>query len=320
VHLVWEDERDGNFEIYYKSIGTGEGSPETRITETRAESIFPCITGQSDTVYVLWQETVAKTPQLMYLRMVGGKEIVRKQITQSITGAYSPVVTLGPDKALHIVFHQGAGNATSVHYGKIVGDSLVARTEICAKHLGAFRPDIACDANGRMLVVWYEGAEVKSRLWDGTAWQEELLVASTAQTAWRLSVSNMSPGRWVAAWFDQGTKTTDVLAAFFDGTSWQAKTRLNTGQIGFYPTTACFGPDKVIVAWEDQDKHADSVEYLLMMRCHDGKTWGAPSEIARGPSMSRYASLAPAGQTIHAIWFSPLMGNSEIFHATLVSK
>lgn len=320
VHLIWEDDRDGNFEIYYQSLSSKGNSPQTRITKSQGESSFPCITGDRDTVYVLWQETVSNTPQLFYLRMVAGKEVIRKQITQSAMGAWSPATALGADKALHLVYHVGAGNVTTIHYGKIVGDSLVAKAEICNKHLGAFRPDIACDATGRMLVVWYEGPDVKSRLWDGSAWQEELLVAANSQRAWRLSVSNMSPGRWVAAWFDQGPKTTDVWVAFFDGKTWHDKSRLNTGQIGFYPTAACFGPDKVIVAWEDQDKQGESVDYLLMMRCFDGKTWGVPAEIARGSNMSRYASLAPAGDTIHAIWFSPFMGNYEIFHATLVGR
>lgn len=320
AHLVWEDERDGNLEIYYQSLASQGNSPQTRITNSQPESSFPCIAGDGDTVHILWQETVSKTPQLYYLRMVGGKEVVRKQITQAAAGAYCPVAALGPDKALHVVYHQGAGNVTTVQYLKIVGDSLAAKAEICTKHLGAFRPDIACDAAGRMLVVWYEGTDVKSRLWDGAAWQEELLLATTAQRPWRLSVSNMSPGKWVAAWFDPGAKGTDVCAAFFDGKTWHEKTRVNTGQIGFYPTTACFAPNKVLVVWEDQDKQGQNVDYLLMMRCFDGKTWGVPGEIARGRSMSRYASLAPAGDKIHAVWFSPLTGNYEIFHATLAGK
>lgn len=320
VHLVWEDDRDGNLEIYYTSVTSQGRSPETRITKSQEESSFPCIAGEGDNVYILWQETVSKTPQLCYLRMAAGKEAVRKQITQTAMGAYCPVAAVGSDGALHIAYHRGAGNATSIHYGKIVADSLVGRFEICTKHLSAFRPDIACDVAGRLLIVWYEGLDVKSRLYDGAAWQEETLVATNLNRSWRLSASNISPGRWVAAWFDQGSNVNDVWAMFFDGKRWYDKVRLNPGQMGFYPTTACYGPNKAIVAWESQDKHRDSTDYLLMMRCFDGKTWGAPAEIARGPGMSRYASLAPAGDMIHAIWFSSLMGNYEIFYTKLVSR
>ena len=320
VHLVWEDDRDGNLEIYYASL-TGQGiSPETRITKSQDESNLPCIVGESDNVYILWQETISKTPQLFYLRMVAGKEVVRKQITRTAMGASCPVAAVGPDKAVHIAYHQGVGNMTTIHYGKIVGDSLVAKTEICTKHLGAFRPDIACDAAGRLLMVWYEGLDVKSRLWDGGAWQEELPVATNSNRSWRLSVSNISPGQWVAAWFDQGSRAMDVWAMFFDGKTWHDKSRVNTGQIGFYPTTVCFGPDKAMVVWEDQDKRGENVDYLLMMRCFDGKSWGVPAEISRGPAMSRYASLAATAGAVHAVWFSPLGGNREIFHTVLRKK
>jgi hypothetical protein len=36
--------------------------------------------------------------------------------------------------------------------------------------------------------------------------------------------------------------------------------------------------------------------------------------------MSRYASLAASAGAVHAVWFSPLGGNREIFHTVLRKK
>jgi hypothetical protein len=225
-------------------------------------------------------------------------------------------VTVGPDRALHIAWHQGTGKITSVHYGKIVGDSLVAKTDLCTKHPSAFRPDIACDPTGRILVAWFEGVEVKSRLWDGSVWQDEMLVATNNNQGWRLSVANLAEGQWALTWFDQAAATTDVWASFFDGKAWHDRTRVNTGQTGFYPSCASIGPGRLMVAWEDQRKPTDggdAMDYLLLMRCYDGRAWGQPTEIAGGRAMSRYASLAAAGDLVHAVWFSVASGDKEIY-------
>jgi hypothetical protein len=318
AHMVWEDYRDGNFQIYYASIIGDSVSPEVRLTRLAENSNFPCVACYGENVYILWQETIIKTPetcQICYVRIAGGKEEARSQITTAALGANCPASAVGPDGALHVAWHQGVGNLTTIHYGKIVGDSVVARAGIATQHPGASRPDIACDSAGRILIVWFEGTQIKSRLWNGTAWQPELVVADNKSKAWRMSLCNLSENSWALAWFDQASKTTDVWASFFDGTAWHDETRVNTGQTGFYPATAHIGEGTLIVTWEDQDKAKG--EYMLMMRCFDGGGWGQPSEITRGRAMSRYASLAPAGDSLHLIWFGSASGNNQIFHGLL---
>jgi hypothetical protein len=318
VHLVWTDDRDGNVEIYYTTIVKGKVSPETRLTSTPGESSFPCIASSGDSVYILWQETVENTTQIWYAHFVRGKQVARKQITTSLLGAACPVCAVGPDNALHVAWHDGTGSLTGIYYGKIVGDDLVAKVEICTKHPGAFRPDIAVDPEGRVLLAWFEGLDIKSKLWDGNTWGPETLVVTNKNRGWRLSLADLGPQRWALAWFDQTSTSTDVLAKFYDGTKWHDQVRVNTGQTGFYPATASLGGGRLLVAWEDQDKPKS--QYLLLMRCFDGRTWGEPTEIARHRAMSRYCSLAPAGTAVHAIWFSPEPGNDEIFYGLLRRK
>ena len=320
AHMVWVDDKDGNPEIYYASIAGEVVSPVVRITRSDSVSSFPCIASEGSNVYILWRESLRTSRQIFYVRLVGGQEVARKQITNAALGAGCPVASVGPDKALHIAWHQGAPNMTAVYYGKIVGDSLVTKTGLCTSHPAAFRPDIACDSKGKVLAVWYEGLDIKSRLWDGTAWQPETLVKTNHNRSWRLSLANISEGKWGLAWFDQAPMTSDVQAMFYDGKAWSGETRVNTGQIGFYPAAAGLGGGGLLVAWEDQDKKQDSVDYLLMMRCYDGLKWGEPIEIARGSAMSRYCSLAPAGSVVHAVWFSPAPGNDEIFYGLLRRK
>jgi len=315
AHMVWTDDRDGNVEIYYATLSGDKVTSEVRLTDTPGESSFPCIALQGDNVYILWQETAGRTSQIYLVHLLNGKEQARKKLTSSLLGASCPVSAVGPDGTLHIAWHDGTGSMTAVFYGKIVGDSLVNQTEICAKHPGAFRPDIAVGHAGEVLVAWYEGLEIKSKLWDGKAWGDEVLAATNDNREWRLSLTAMSGGKWALAWYNQALTGTDVLAKFYDGKTWYGQVRLNTGQNGFYAAVTGLDGGGLLATWEDQD--LANGKYLLAMSCYDGRAWSKPAEVIRDGAMSRYSSLAPAGDTVHVLWFSSKPGNDEIFHGLL---
>jgi hypothetical protein len=59
VHMVWEDKRTGNFEIYYAALAA-DSVKEVRITRSRGESTYPCVACDSSDVYILWQEKAGK--------------------------------------------------------------------------------------------------------------------------------------------------------------------------------------------------------------------------------------------------------------------
>ena len=320
AHMVWTDDRHGpsNIEIYYAAVADGSVSREVRLTNSLAESSFPCIAGRGEDIYVLWQEKIGSIFQICYVHLRDGRELARREVTSSILDAGCPVAAVALDGSLHIAWHEGPMNMTAIYYGRMVSDSLVVRTEICTKHPTAFRSDIAVNASGHVLLAWYEGLDIKSRLWDGRAWGDETLVATNDNREWRLSLAAAAGGKWALAWYNQAATGTDVLAALYDGKTWYGRTRVNTSQNGFYPAIACFDGDKLVVTWEDKDK-ADG-KYLLLMSCYDGRSWSEPADIMRDTTMSRYSSLAPVKDAVHVVWFGPKTGNDEIFHGLLRRK
>lgn len=58
IYIAWNDNRDGNFEIYYR-YSTDEGlswSPETRLTYTNDHSFAPSLAVSGTYIYVAWME------------------------------------------------------------------------------------------------------------------------------------------------------------------------------------------------------------------------------------------------------------------------
>lgn len=58
MHVVWDDERDANGEIYYiRSIDGGlNWGDETRLTNDSDDSWMRCITVSGSTVHVVWSD------------------------------------------------------------------------------------------------------------------------------------------------------------------------------------------------------------------------------------------------------------------------
>ena len=70
VHIVWEEYRDGNREIYYKR-STDEGitwSIDTRLTNNSSPSAQPCIASYSSNVHVVWRDDRMGNMEVFYKR------------------------------------------------------------------------------------------------------------------------------------------------------------------------------------------------------------------------------------------------------------
>ena len=58
VHVVWTDDRDRNFEVYYKCKEGGLWSPDTRLTFDNAHSARPVIVaGDYGLLHLVWNDS-----------------------------------------------------------------------------------------------------------------------------------------------------------------------------------------------------------------------------------------------------------------------
>jgi hypothetical protein len=321
--MVWEDERHGNLEVYYASVRADSVLREIRVTNTRAESSYPCIACHGDDVFVLWQEMVEDDFEIYYVRLRNGTEMARKQLTETELESACPGVTVGPGGELHLTWHEGPFKWTGVLYGKVVGDSLVEQCGVCIDTPAAFRPDIACDAEGRVLIAWYHDPpvgdipEVRSRFWDGDEWGEIETVSKLESRPWRLSVAHSGGDRWAVAWFDRISQEHFVYTSTYDGSVWSAPAVLNTAKAAYYPSVIATGAGDLAVAWETRDNQQDF--YAIRLRHFDGKSWSDGLQIYRHKMAGRYISMASEGNRLHAVYFSSMEGNDEIYYVLMRS-
>ena len=89
IHIVWYDNRDGNYEIYYKRSTDGgtNWEPDTRLTNDPAESSYPSMTVSGSVIHVVWNDTRDGNSEIYYKRNPTGN-IGIKNISSEIPKEY----------------------------------------------------------------------------------------------------------------------------------------------------------------------------------------------------------------------------------------
>jgi YD repeat-containing protein len=68
IHVAWQDNRDGNWEIYYRKLTTSGVflCNDTRLTNTVGESVLPTISSGNGTIFAAWSENEAGIYKIYY--------------------------------------------------------------------------------------------------------------------------------------------------------------------------------------------------------------------------------------------------------------
>ena len=91
VHVVWDDNRDGNMEIYYKrstDAGLTWGA-DTRLTNDAASSRFPSVAVSGSVVHVVWTDERDGNYEIYYKRDPSGNPTEIQNISAEIPSKYS---------------------------------------------------------------------------------------------------------------------------------------------------------------------------------------------------------------------------------------
>ncbi|MFC2093100.1 T9SS type A sorting domain-containing protein [Bacteroidota bacterium] len=91
VHVVWEDYRDGNWEIYYKRSTDGGVSwgTDTRLTNNSAVSQYPSVAVSGSVVHVVWEDFRDENPEIYYKRNPTGNPIGINTISTEVPTLFS---------------------------------------------------------------------------------------------------------------------------------------------------------------------------------------------------------------------------------------
>ncbi|MBL0108722.1 MAG: T9SS type A sorting domain-containing protein [Ignavibacteria bacterium] len=158
AHVVWEDNREGNWEIYYKgSIDEGVNwDPDTRLTNNTANSWYPSVSSSGSDVHIVWSDDRDGNLEIYYKGSInkGVNWDADTRLTNNSAASRTPSVTVS-GQAVHVVWDDRRGGASGEIYYKRstdAGVSWIADTQLTV-NIASQNPSVSVSGTA-VYVVW----------------------------------------------------------------------------------------------------------------------------------------------------------------------
>jgi hypothetical protein len=265
VHVVWDDERDGNKEIYYNTSvdgGTSWGT-DKRLTNDSGASENPCISAYGTLVFVTWADNRPGGPGGYYIRSTdGGKNWGAETL---FGGTWSPAVSVS-GQVIHLVWTDGRGAHPGVYYKRSTNGGITWGEDVpLTINDVAYSDSPSLSVSGQNVHVAFRdsrkntgtGYEIfhKYSTDGGITWNQDAQLTNFNVTTYNPSVSLSGSGVHIV-WTDnhEGNFEIYYIRSTDGGKSWESVTRLtNNTAVSFYPFVAASNSGVHVIWQENRD-------------------------------------------------------------------
>lgn len=278
VHVVWQDYRDGNYEIYSKHSTDGgiTWGNDIRQTKNINTSLSPCIASSGLLVHIVWHDerdyNYPYKSEIYYKRSTDGGltwgEDIRLTFSVSYS-AYSSIVVSG--SLMHLVWMDNRDGLGEIYYKRSTdsGINWGADTRLTNEYYDSWSPSIA--ASGKLVhIVWSDSRNGYDEIYY--------------------------------------KRSTD------DGITWGADNRLTNAPFNSNSPSVAVSDKLVHVAWDDWRDNDREIYYKRST--NGGITWGVDTRLTNAIYNSERPSIAVSGSHVNVVWTDSRNGyiNSEIYY------
>ena len=163
LHVVWNEETAGGWEICYKKSTDGGDSwlANKRITWTGGASAYPRIAADSSGyLHVIWKEELAANAEIFTKKSTdnGDTWTTNKRLTWNAGDSWSPAMAMSSSGDIHVVWDDDTPDNREIYYKKSTdgGDAWTANTRASSTSGASSYAAIAVDSSGHLHVVWMD--------------------------------------------------------------------------------------------------------------------------------------------------------------------
>lgn len=287
LHVVWEDWRTGNAEIYYTKLDNSGNTviEDTQISSSGAYAYRPNISvDSSGNIHITWWDNRDNGWFEIYYTKLNnnGQTIVDdKRITFDSAFSYNPDSIVDKYGNVHIVWEDGRdyGQNFEIYYKKLDnnGTALTPDIRLTFDGYSSQKPDITTDVNGNMHIAWADSrdnnlyTEVYYTKLDnnGTTLVDDLRI--TVATGWSYipDIAMDSKNNIHIVWEDDRDYTSSLDEIYYTKMDNNANVLIDDLRLtfdqnaSFVPVLAIDKQDNIHVAWHDNRDFPGTYNYEI---------------------------------------------------------
>ena len=329
IHLAWQDDTPGNFEIYYKKSPDGGASWEAnqRLCWTSTFSHLPAIKiDATDDLHILWDDDAPGNNEIYQKRSMdaGASWITSERLTWTSGYSIVPDMAVDPSHYLHMVWSDLTPGNQEIYHKKSTdgGVTWTAGHRITWNAGASMSPKIVADPSGHLHVVWQDNMpghwEVYySRSTDGGAtWTASQRLTWSSNISVYPAIGVDSWDHLYVVWQGSASGNTEAFCrkSTDGGVSWIAAKRLSwTSGVSSSPKIAVDSSDNLHVVWSDDTP--GNFEIYYKKSTDYGTTWSANKRLTWTSSYSWHPSIAvDSSGNVHVVWEDDTPGNWEVYY------
>ena len=280
IYIVWQDDKDGNFEIYYKfSNDNGSSwSNDIKLTYTAGHSIQPDIAVSGDNIHIVWMGDYSN---IFYINSIDGGKTWSSEVELASTSfsSWCPSIEANGDN-VHVAWRD--------------------RYSIWVPELGEKGKILYMRStdNGHSWATPIVLTETYTYGWE-TVWKPGLAVnGNNVHIVWENNSEIIN--------FDIPKSDIYYLRSSDNGTTWNDKIRLTYSNDLNHPTVSAYG-DFVHIAWREREPNA--LNYIISK--DDGSTWSHVISLSTSLKVFVYLAMAVTEDSAYIVWYdsAPDVGN-----------
>jgi len=330
VHVVWNDQRDTAWEIYYKrstDFGITWDSTDVRITKDSNASEWPSVAVSESTVHLVWMDDrdMPGQHEIYYARSLSaGAAWERAVRLTSAAGLswYPSAAVQGP--VVHVVWCDTRDGDWEVYYKRSTNSGATWEPDVRLTDMEgrSYMPSIAL-VDSLVHVVWFDELNI---IYPEIMYRRSADAGVTWQPAARLTNDQVSSvnecvaasDRYVHVVWENVPRTleSDVYyrRSTDAGLTWEPERRLtNAPYPSIYPSVWAAG-EHVHLAWPDARNTTLNYEIYYKSSFDAGTTWSQDMRLTDFPATSGGAHVCVADAVVHVVWYDYRDGNPEMYY------
>ena len=273
VHIVWFDNRNVNWQIYYKSSTDGglNWGAETRLTINSTHSRYPSVAVSGSIVHVAWDDNRDGNWEIYYKRSTDGGLSWGTDTRLTNNSAYSgsPSIAVS-SQVVHIVWYDDRDGNNEIYYKRSNDGGINWGTDIRLTNNSANQQDPSISVSGLVVhIVWNDNRNGNYDIYykrssdAGLSWGNDtrLTYVSSNEFVPVLAVLGSVVHIVWQDYRDFGNGEIYYKRSKDNGLTWENDTRLNIDPaISTYPSIALSGT-AIHVFWVDRRDGNDEIYY-----------------------------------------------------------